>query len=96
MRLRLLCTLLTIDLVPTDVEVYGKKKRGVAFNYAGERCGRPHPALYAEAGMVLGADLGSGTDDPRPQAPSLIARAVRTCTSARASASDHPRRLGVL
>jgi hypothetical protein len=76
MRLRLLCTRPTIDLDPTDVEVYGKKKRGVAFNYAGERCGRPHPAVYAEAGMVLGADLGSGTDDPRPQAPSLIARAI--------------------
>jgi hypothetical protein len=36
----------TIDLDPTDVEVYGPKKEG------------------------------SGRDDPRPQAPSLIARAV--------------------
>jgi hypothetical protein len=53
-----------------------QKKRGVAFNYAGQRCGRPHPGVWAEAGWVLAADLGSGTNDPRPQAPSLIARSV--------------------
>jgi hypothetical protein len=32
--------------------------------------------VWAEAGMVLAADLGSGRADPRPQAPSLIARAL--------------------
>ncbi len=75
-RVRLLASRPTIDLDPTDVEVYGKKKRGVAFNYAGQRCGRPHPAIWAETGLVLAADLGSGTDDPRPQAPSLMNRAT--------------------
>jgi len=75
-RARLRAARPTIDLDPTDVEVYGKKKRGVAFNYAGQRCGRPHPGVCAEVGWVLAADLGSGTDDPRPQAPSLIARSV--------------------
>ena len=66
----------TIDLDPTGVEVYGKQKRGVAFNYPGQRCGRPHPAIWAEAGLVLAADLGSpGTDDPWLEAPSLIDRA---------------------
>ena len=75
-RARLLGTRPTIDLDPTDVEVYGKKKRGFAFNYAGQLTGRPHPSVWAEAGLVLAADLGSGTDDPRPQAPSLIARSV--------------------
>ncbi|MHB8288124.1 MAG: hypothetical protein ACYDEY_02595 [Acidimicrobiales bacterium] len=65
-----------IDLDPTDVEVYGKNKLGVAFNYAGQRFGRAHPAIWAETGLALAADLGSrGTDDPRPEAPSLIDRA---------------------
>jgi hypothetical protein len=66
----------TIDLDPTDVEVYGAKKQGCAYNYAGQRAYRPHPAIWAEAGWVLAADLGSGRDDPRPQSPSLIARAI--------------------
>lgn len=66
----------TIDLDPTDVEVYGSKKEGVAFNYKAQRVSRPHPAVWAEAGVVLASDLGSGRSDPRPQAPGLIARAV--------------------
>jgi len=75
-RARLVAMRPTIDLDPTDVEVYGTKKEGVAFNHQGQRVGRPHPAIWAEAGVVLAADLGSGTSDPRPEAPSLIARAV--------------------
>jgi hypothetical protein len=68
----------TIDLDPTDVETYGTQKEGVEYNYQGQLCGRPHPAVWAEAGVVLCADLGSGKSDPRPQAPSLIRRSV-TC-----------------
>ena len=34
----------TIDLDATDVEVYGSKKRGVAYNHQGQRVGRPHVA----------------------------------------------------
>jgi len=67
----------TIDLDPTDVEVYGAKKQGCAYNYAGQRAYRPHPGIWAEAGWALAADLGSGKTDPRPQAPSLIARAIK-------------------
>ena len=66
----------TIDLDTTDVEVYGRKKRGVAYNYQGQRAGRPHVATWAEAEIVLAADLGDGTDDPRATAPDLLRRAL--------------------
>ncbi len=52
----------TIDLDTTDVEVYGRKKRGVAYNHQGQRVGRPHVAAWAETEIVLAADLGDGTD----------------------------------
>jgi len=66
----------TIDLDTTDVEVYGRKKRGVAWNHQGQRVGRPHVAACAEAEIVLAADLGDGTDDPRATAPGLLRRAL--------------------
>jgi hypothetical protein len=66
----------TIDLDTTDVEVYGRKKRGVAYNHQGQRVGRPHVATWAETEIVLAADLGSGTDDPRASAPALLRRAL--------------------
>ena len=66
----------TIDLDATDVEVYGRKKRGVAYNHQGQRVGRPHVAAWAETEIVLAADLGSGTDDPRASAPDLLRRAL--------------------
>jgi hypothetical protein len=66
----------TIDLDTTDVEVYGRKKRGMAYNHQGQRVGRPHVAAWAEAEIVLAADLGSGTDDPRAAAPELLRRAL--------------------
>ena len=66
----------TLDLDPTDVEVYGSKKQGVAYNYQGQRCGRPIPVTWAETGWTLSADLVAGNVDPRPLAAGLIARAV--------------------
>jgi hypothetical protein len=66
----------TIDLDTTDVEVYGRKKRGVAYNHQGQRVGRPHVAAWAETEIVLAADLGDGTDDPRATAPALLRRAL--------------------
>jgi hypothetical protein len=66
----------TIDLDTTDVEVYGRKKRGVAYNHQGQRAGRPHVAAWAETEIVLAADLGDGTDDPRATAPDLLRRAL--------------------
>src|SRR6266536_4320594 len=66
----------TIDLDTTDVEVYGSKKRGVAYNHQGQRVGRPYVAAWAETETVLAADLGDGTDDPRATAPDLLRRAL--------------------
>ena len=93
---RLMTTRPTIDLDPTDVEVYGSKKERVGWNYAGQRCGLPYPVTWAEAGVVLAADLLSGNDDPRPVTPGLVARAVaalppglpRPCTRADAGLFD--------
>jgi hypothetical protein len=66
----------TIDLDTTDVEVYGRKKRGVAWNHQGQWVGRPHVAAWAETEIVLAADLGDGTDDPRATPPDLLRRAL--------------------
>src|SRR5439155_26630375 len=62
----------TVDLDTTDVEVYGRLKRGVAYNYQGQRVGRPHVATWAETGTVPAADLPPGHGDPRPGAPPLL------------------------
>jgi hypothetical protein len=66
----------TIDLDATDVEACGRRKRGVAYNHQGQRVGRPHVAAWADTEIVLAADLGSGTDDPRATAPDLLRRAL--------------------
>ncbi|MGH3841805.1 MAG: transposase [Pseudonocardiaceae bacterium] len=75
-RVVALCGEVTIDLDTTDVEVYGRKKRGVAFNYQGQRCGRPHVATWAQTATVLAADLMAGDEDPRSHAPGLLRRAL--------------------
>jgi hypothetical protein len=66
----------TIDMDSTEVEVYGRRKKGVAYNYAGQRAGRPHLATWAQAGVVLAGDLMSGIDDVRPRARDLLHRAL--------------------
>jgi hypothetical protein len=58
------------------VEVYGRKKRGLAYSYQGQRVGRPHVAAWAKTETVPAADLGDGTDDPRATAPDLLRRAL--------------------
>jgi hypothetical protein len=45
----------TIDLDTTDVAVYGRKKRGVAYTHQGQRVGRLHVAAWAETEIVLPA-----------------------------------------
>jgi hypothetical protein len=66
----------TVDLDSTDVEVYGSRKQGVAYNYAGQRAGRPHLATWAEAGVTTAAELLAGNDDVRPRAADLLRRAL--------------------
>jgi hypothetical protein len=66
----------TVDLDSTDVEVYGRHKQGVAYNYAGQRAGRPHLATWAEPGLTMAADLLAGNDDVRPRAAGLLRRAL--------------------
>ena len=83
-RAAALCQTVTIDLDTTDVEVYGRKKRGVAYNYQGQRCGRPHVASWAQTATVLAADLMAGDEDPRRHAAQLLGRAL-----AAASTSPH-------
>lgn len=66
----------TIDLDATDVEVYGRHKRGVAYNHQGQRVGRPHVATWADTATMLAADLLAGNEDPRRDAPALLRRAL--------------------
>jgi hypothetical protein len=66
----------TIDLDGTDVEVYGRKKQGVAYNYAGQLSARVFAATWAESGVPLAADLLAGNEDPLATAPEVMARAV--------------------
>jgi len=66
----------TIDCDTTDIEVYGRKKERVGWNYAGVKCGRVHLASWAQAELPLAADLLAGNDDVRPQAADLLRRAL--------------------
>jgi hypothetical protein len=65
----------TIDIDATDVEVYGRTKRGAAYNYQGQRAYRPDIALWAGLGVPIAADLLAGNDDPRASVVKLIRRA---------------------
>lgn len=66
----------TLDADPTDIEVYGAKKEGVAYNYVGQRAGRVFLVTWAELGVTLAAELFAGNEDPRPVAGDLIASAI--------------------
>ncbi len=66
----------TIDLDASDIEVFGPSKEGMGWNYTGLRCGRVHLASWAQAELPLAADLIAGNDDPRPEAPDLLRRAL--------------------
>ena len=75
-RAAVLAGRVSIDLDATDVEVYGRRKRGMAYNYQGQRCGRPHLATWAGTGLTLAADLLTGTQDVRAHSSALLRRAI--------------------
>ncbi len=84
----------TVDLDSTDVEVYGSRKQGVAYNYAGQRAGRPHLVTWAEAGVTVAAELLAGNDDVRPRAAAMLRRGLAGIPDqvrAAAAASDRLR-----
>jgi len=96
-RAQELCSEVTIDLDTTDVEVYGRLKQGVAFNHQGQRVGRLHVATWADAAVVLAADLGEGRDDPRATSAELLGRALAALpAAARAGADPGARRRWLL
>ena len=66
----------SVDLDATDVEVYGRLKQGVAYNYQGQRCGRPHLATWADTGLTLAANLLTGVQDVRAHSSGLLTGAV--------------------
>jgi hypothetical protein len=66
----------TIDLDTTDVEVYGRHKRGMAYKYQSQRVGRPRFACWASTATVLDAGLLAGDEDPCRDAPALLRRAL--------------------
>jgi hypothetical protein len=73
---RLLAERPTIDLDSTEIEVFGRAKRGVAYNYLGQLAGRVLLGTWAEAGVALAVDTMAGNDDPRPAAPDVATAAV--------------------
>jgi hypothetical protein len=81
----------TIDIDATDVEVYGSRKHGIAYNYKGQRAGRPHLATWAEAGIVLAADLLAGDEDPRAGVVDLLERALAALATAADRHGGHGR-----
>lgn len=81
----------TLDLDATDVEVYGSRKQGVCYNYKGQRAGRPHLATWAEAGLVLAADLLAGNEDPRAGVVDLLSRALAGLAAATEAHGGHGR-----
>ena len=60
--------------------MFGSDKQGVAYNYCGQRCGRPHVVTWAEAAVTVAADLMAGNADVRPVAADLLARGLAADT----------------
>lgn len=75
-RRRLLEGPVTIDLDCTDIEVYGRAKQQVTYNYLGQRSGRVHAATWAEAGVLAAAELTDSRTTPHTTTAQLLGRAL--------------------
>jgi hypothetical protein len=84
-RARILSGPVTIDLDAKDIEVFSTRKEQVIRSYKGEIAGRVHAAHWAQAGVVLVADLLDGRSDGRTQSPAQIDRAVDAVRAAGAT-----------
>lgn len=95
LRTRLATSPPTIDIDATEIEVYGRKKQRVAYNYLGQRSGRAHLGTWAELGVVVAADLIAGDEDPRRDAVALLHRALLALPSSLTAAGDSTSGAGV-
>lgn len=75
-RKRLSASAPTIDLDATDIEVYGRKKQQVTYNYLGQRSGRVHAASWAEAGVLVAAKLSDSRTTAYTCAVELVEQAL--------------------
>jgi hypothetical protein len=81
-RARILAGRVTIDLDAKDIEVFSTRKERVIRSYKGEIAGRVHAVHWAQAGVVLVADLLDGRSDGRTESPAQIDRAVNAVRAA--------------
>nr|WP_306769283.1 transposase [Parafrankia sp. BMG5.11] len=72
----------TIDLDSTDVEVYGRTKRGVARTYEGNWLAGRIWRAGQKPGLVLAGDLLSGDEDTRPRCVDLLRWALAALPAA--------------
>ncbi|WP_395292220.1 IS1380 family transposase [Kitasatospora hibisci] len=84
-RARILSGRVTVDLDAKDVEVFSTRKEQVVRSYKGEISARVHAAHWAQAGVVLVADLLDGRSDGRTHALGQIDRAVDAVRAANAT-----------
>jgi len=66
----------TVDLDSTEIEVFGRQKKGVAYNYLGQLAGRVLLGTWAEAGVALAVETMAGNVDPRPAAPDVVTATI--------------------
>lgn len=72
----------TLDCDSSDVEVFGRRKRGVAYTHDGKKAGRPLLVSWARTGLTLAAELLAGNQDPRPHVVALLHRALAVLPAA--------------